>query len=238
MTTTEAPSAGGARAAYALNAAVAAGGVLLTLAVSVAGGYEGGPPPEPGVYGLRHPDGLAGAWSRGADTLSYFTIWSNAVVAIALGLLAWRPSRSGPVVRVLRLDSVLMITITALVYAVLLAPTDVVTGWSRLTNPWLHMLTPALTVLVWLAYGPRGWITRRTLVAALTIPVAWIVWMLVRGTVIGAYPYAFLNVAEHGYAAVLATLAQILVLGLAIGAAYGGLDALLRRRAPARVPAP
>ncbi|MEO9093021.1 MAG: hypothetical protein ABI249_05495 [Ornithinibacter sp.] len=44
----------------------------------------------------------------------------------------------------LRLDSLRMITITAIVYAVLPAPSAVVVGWSRLIDPILHQVMPAV----------------------------------------------------------------------------------------------
>jgi len=216
-----------ARTAFAVNAVVAWLGVGLTVALSGLGWYTP-QPPEPGLYGT-HPDGVAGVVSRLGDTLSYFTIWSNVVVALAATLLARRRVRVTGLVRVLRLDALLMITITAIVYQVLLAPTAVVVGWSRLTDPILHQLTPALTVLVWLVFGPRGWVGWRVVLASVGIPVLWIGWMLARGAVVGAYPYDFANVGELGYGQVSVTLLSILGFGVVTAAAYWGLDALLER---------
>ena len=88
-----------------------------------------------------------------------------------------------------------MITITAIVYAVLLAPVTEVVGWSLLTDPILHQVTPIVTVLVWLVFGPRGWITGRTVLAAMVIPIAWIVWVMVRGSITSTYPYGFVTVS-------------------------------------------
>ncbi len=216
-----------ARTAYLANAVLAWLGVGLTLVISAAGGYE--PTPVTGnLYGV-HPEGVAGVVSRVSDTLSYFTIWSNVVVAIALTLLVRQPDRDTPLRRVLRLDSVLMITITAIVYAVLLAPSAVVVGWSRLTDPILHQVTPALTVLVFLVFGPRRWVTGRVVLASMAIPLAWIVWMLARGAVVGAYPYDFADVGTRGYPAVAATLAGILVFGVVVAAVFWGLDAVITR---------
>lgn len=218
----------GARTAFVANAVIAWLGVVLTVVISGLGAYTV-QPVEPGLYGI-HPDGLAGVVSRLADTASYFTIWSNVVVAVTMTVLARRPLRSTALLRTLRLDSVLMITITAIVYAVLLAPTTEVVGWSRLTDPILHQVTPVVTVLVWLVHGPRGWITRRTVLAALVVPMVWIGWILLRGSVIGAYPYGFVNIAEYGVGPVAATLAGILVFGLVVTSAYWGIDTALRRR--------
>jgi len=218
----------GARTAFGVNAAIAWLGVVLTVVLSGLGAYTF-QTIEPGLYGI-HPEGLAGVVSRLSDTASYFTIWSNVVVAVTMTLLARRPLRTTALLRTLRLDSVLMITITAIVYAVLLAPSTEVVGWSRLTDPILHQVTPAVTVLVWLVYGPRGWISGRTVLAALVIPIAWVAWILLRASVIDAYPYGFVNIAEYGVGPVAATVAGILAFGLVVMSIYWGIDTALCRR--------
>lgn len=215
------------RHALGLNAVVAWVGVGLTTLLVVLGAYEPAAP-VPGIYG-QHPDGFAGLWSRLSDHVSYFTIWSNAVVAVGTTMLARDPDRDTFVRRVLRLDGVLMITVTAIVYAVLLRPTAVITGWSRLTDPILHVVTPALTVAVWLAVGPRRRVTWQVVLAALVVPLAWIGWMMARGVAVGAYPYGFANVADRGYGPVAGTLVGILVFGLVVAATYWALDVAVSR---------
>jgi hypothetical protein len=232
ITQVQAPVRRGERTAYLVNAALAWFGVVLTVLLSVLDQYDRSPP-EPGLYGDTAP-GTAGALARLVDTLSYFTIWSNIVVAIALTLLARAPRGDGYWRRVLRLDAVVMITITAIVYAVLLAPITDVTGWSRLTNPLQHIVVPAVTVIVWVWFGPRGWIDLKVVAGALLIPLAWIGWMLARGAVIGSYPYEFANVEELGYPAVFTTLVGILVFAVVVMAVYWALDRLLGRASGVR----
>jgi hypothetical protein len=218
-----------ARTAYAANAAIAWFGLVVTLVVSAADGYAR-TPVVPGLYGDTAAGG-AGMLARVVDTLSYFTIWSNVVVAVSVTLLLARPLRDTVARRVLRLSGLLMITVTAIVYQVLLAPSMTVEGWSRLTDPILHVVTPVLTVVVWAVWGPRGWITRREVPLALVIPLVWIVWMLLRGAVVHAYPYDFANVEDLGYGSVATTLALILVFGLVVAALYWAAERLLLRRA-------
>lgn len=217
----------GAGVAFAINAAVAWTGVILTVPISGLGGYEP-TPMEGNLYG-DHPDGAAGAISRLSDTLSYFTIWSNIVVAVSLTMLALQPHVQNAMRRVLRLTGVLMITITAIVNAVLLAPSAVIVGWSRLTDPILHYLTPAVTLLVWLVVGPRGWISWRTVLASMILPLAWIAWMVGRGEIVGAYPYGFADVGTRGFPAVAMTLAAIVASGLVVSATFWLIDRLLVR---------
>lgn len=216
-----------ARIAHAVTAFLAWAGVVMTVVISAFGAYERGFW-EPHLYGI-HPDGAAGVVSRLVDTLSYFTMWSNIVVALSATLLALAPQTVTPARRALRLSGLLMITITAIVYALILAPDDVVVGWSRITNPLQHLLVPGVTLLVWLIWGPRGWFTARTVAASLLIPLAWVAWMLGRGAVIDAYPYGFVNVATLGYPRVALTLLVILAFALLVAAAFRLVDRLLRR---------
>lgn len=226
------PTSDPARTAYAVNAGVAWLGIVTTLVVSALDGYER-VPVEAGLYGDT-ATGAAGTLARVTDTLSYFTIWSNVVVAVSLTLLLARPLRDTLARRVLRLSGLLMITVTAIVYQVLLAPAATIVGWSRLTDPVLHVVTPLLTVVVWAVWGPRGWITRREVPLALVIPLVWIVWMLVRGAVVHAYPYGFANVEDLGYGPVALTLVVILGFGLVVAAVFWGLERALLRRGSAR----
>lgn len=225
--------AAAARTAYGLNALLAGGGFLLVLALSGLGQYAD-VAPVGNVYGPPYPAGVAGAWSRMSDTVSYFTEWSNVVVAVAMWLL-WRDPKSETYWRrVLRADSLLMITVTAIVYALLLAPTEHPTGWSAFTNPLQHIVVPAVTVLVFVIWGPRGWFSWQVVAGALIIPMAWVAWMLVRGTMVGAYPYEFVDPSAHGYPAVAATIGQILVFGVLVALIYWGIDLVIRRRASTR----
>jgi hypothetical protein len=123
-----------------------------------------------------------------------------------------------------------MILVTAIVYQVVLAPAADVQGWSRLTDPVLHVVTPVLTLVVWVVWGPRGWITGRLLPAALVVPGLWILWMLARGAVVDAYPYSFVNVVAEGYGTVAVNLVAVLALALVVAALLWGVDAWLTRR--------
>jgi hypothetical protein len=221
-----------ARHAFTVNAAVAWLGVALTVLLSTLGWYRD-VPVEPGLYGDTAA-GAAGALSRLTDTLSYFTIWSNIAVAVAVTLLALDPSRDTTARRVLRLSSLLMITVTAIVYQVVLAPTIDVAGWALLTDPLLHAVTPLVTVVVWAVWGPRGWATARLVPWALVVPALWICWMLARGAVVDAYPYGFVNVVDLGYAAVARNLVLVLLFALGLAAVFWRLDVVLRRRGELR----
>jgi hypothetical protein len=52
---------------------------------------------------------------------SYFTIQSNILAAVAAGMLLWQPDRRGRVFAVLRLDALLCIAVTGIVYHAVLS---------------------------------------------------------------------------------------------------------------------
>ncbi len=220
------PPSPGARRWFAVNAVIAWLGLAVSLTLTVTALYPS-TVTIPTRYGADHAAGLG---SRLADWVSYFTIWSNVVVAVVMSILAWGRPRASAALRAARLDSVLLITITGLVYAVVLAPISVQRGWENVSNTLLHQVTPVLTVLVWALAGPRGWVTWRTVLHALVILVAWVSWMLLHGAVVGAYPYPFVDVAVLGYPRALANIVGILGLGLLMAAGFLGVERLLARR--------
>lgn len=218
----------GARAAFTFGAALAWLSVLASVFLS-AGDLYPKTPVLPHRYG-HNPDGAAGAVSRVIDTFSYFTVWSNLAVAVVWTAVARRPFVQSLTRRVLIVDSLLMITVTGIIYAVLLAPHENPTGVSVYSNALEHQVVPIVTVLVWLIWGPRGRVDARAVLFSFAIPLVWVAYMLVRGAVIGAYPYDFVNVATRGYGAVAVTIALILLFGVGLAALFWGLDVLRKRR--------
>lgn len=217
------------RLAFGITALIAVFGLGLNLIITALGTYPS-TQAKPTIYGYDNPEGLAGAFSRVLDFASYFTILSNVVVVIVLFAL-WR-GRIGPtpVWRALRMDSLLMITVTGLIFVIVLAPDAHLEGLEYITNTIEHYITPVLTVLTWLVWGPRGWFQLSTVFTALVIPLLWLAYAFTRGAVIGAYPYGFLDIATLGMGKALVNVAGVLVLGVVLGLVYWGLDRLLSRR--------
>ena len=220
----------GVRNAYVLLAVVAWAGVLLGLVITLADLY---PSNLTNATLIGGPGSVGqGFLGRLIDYLSYFTHWANIVAAVVATSLARDPGRRGRVFDVLALDALVMIAVTGLVYNLLLAPVaPPQRGLEAPSNLLQHVITPLLAIIVFAIWGPfRRW-TWRTPFAALLIPLAYAAWTLVHGAVVTAYPYGILNVADYGYAAVLTTLAEIVVLGIVLGYAFLGIDRLRSRRA-------
>lgn len=157
---------------------------------------------------------------------SYFTIESNLIVLAVVITLLIRPDRDGPVWRVVRLDALLGIVITGLVFSIVLAPEVHLTGAAELANIGLHYIAPWATLLAWIVFGPRPRIGWHTIAGAFIWPVLWIAYTFAHGAVTGWYPYPFLDAATKGYAAAFAGTAAVVVIALLLSVAFKFLDRL------------
>lgn len=221
------------RPLLAVNAVVAWAAVAVSLTLNLSGYYvDDVDPSKPTILG-NVADGVDTPLERFFDWITYFTIISNITVAVIVTLLLVRPGlfvRSGfggDMWRALRLDSVLMIVITGIVYNLLLAEGGK-EGWDLLSNTLLHWVVPLLTPIVWIIAGPRGLIRGRTIPLALILPLAWAAFALIRGQVVGAYPYPFLDVSANGWASVLTFIAVIVVVAVLLALVLWAVDAGLR----------
>ncbi|MEV0799341.1 Pr6Pr family membrane protein [Kribbella sp. NPDC050281] len=165
------------------------------------------------------------------NVFAYFTIQSNLLLGATVLLLALQPDRpQGTLFKTLRLNGVLCIAVTGIVYHLVLAGQDDLSGWASVANLLLHTATPILGVLGWLLFGPRGVVDQRIVGWSIVYPLLWLVFTLVRGEFVGFYPYPFVDVGEHGYARVLLNCLLVAVLFLALAAGASFLDRRLHRK--------
>jgi hypothetical protein len=187
-----------ARFLHLLVAVLALGGFGIELVVALTGG--------PGLA-PTHAE-------RIVRLFSYFTIQSNLLIGGVSVALAVDPRRDGPVFRVLRLDALLCIAVTGIVYNTVLRGLVELTGAGMVSNMMLHVLAPVFAVVTWLLVGPRPRVTGRTVWWSVVYPIAWLVYTFVRGAVTGWYPYPFLDVNALGYAGAVTNSAIVAVVFL------------------------
>lgn len=121
-----------ARAFFAATSAIVTFGLVLQLIVSITA--------DPGTgYFESTPD-------RIVNFFSFFTVLSNIAVAATTGLLAIRLDRRSVLFRTLRLDGLLAITVTGVVFHLTLSDLQELTGWSAFADFLLHTLSPSLNV--------------------------------------------------------------------------------------------
>jgi hypothetical protein len=149
---------------------------------------------------------------------SYFTVQSNILVAVTALTLVANPRRDGRVWRVVRLDAIVGIAVTGLIYVTLLRPVVDLHGVSKLTDVAFHYVVPLLAVMAWLLLGPRPRIDEVTLLGFLVWPIAYVGYTLIHGAASHWYPYPFIDVTTFGYPVALRNGAGVclLLLGIAV----------------------
>jgi hypothetical protein len=189
------------------------------------------------------PSGHAVGTLAGADlggrllrVASFFTIQSNVLVAVTSALLAAHPDRDGRVWRAARIDALVGITVTGIVYSTVLARIHEPKGWEQTsTNVAFHYVVPLLAVVGWLLFGPRPRVDRASAAWSLLWPVLWFGYTLAHGAISSWYPYPFVSVADHGYGRVLVNAVAVTAVLGGAAAAFAIGDARLR---PAPQPRP
>ncbi len=209
------------RAAFGINALSAWLGFGMSLVIEIFGLVKIDPstnktPASEFGYVGHYADGLAGAPARVIDLLSYFTIWSQIVVGIVMTMLWLKPNRDEPWLRWLRLSSIMMIIVTGVVYNLLLGPNFPPVGLNKISSAIEHTITPIITVVVFFIWGPRSWFSPKNIMKALLIPIAYVIYTLIRGAIVGLYPYGFFDVVTNGYVSVLVFVGGILVAAIVV----------------------
>ncbi|GAA1572306.1 Pr6Pr family membrane protein [Kribbella karoonensis] len=199
--------------------------ILAALVIQLVLLFAGGADANSGDSGT-----VVGLGSRLWRLFSFFTIQSNLIVLAAAVGLVLRPLRDGAFWRVVRLDSLLGIVVTGLVFAIVLAPQVHLTGWALAATIGFQYIAPWATLAAWLFLGPHPRLTWRAVVLAFVWPLAWLVYIFTQGAFTHWYPYQFLDVNDVGLATALRNAAFVLVLGLLLAAGLKALDTKLPAR--------
>ena len=174
-------------------------------------------------------EGLAGAVGRVFDSHGYFTTWSNILVGLTLTALYLNPERTGRIFFRLRNTGLLMITMTMVLYHLLLAGTSNPQSWYAISNILQHYITPMISIVVWLALGPRGQFKFSDTFTVFIVPIAYLAYTLIHGAVASVYPYPFFNVIKYGYVSVLSLMGGVIVGGYVVALIYYGVERLRSR---------
>lgn len=146
-----------------------------------------------------------------ANFFSYFTIQSNLLaigifIASALCLLTKKYTKT---ITMLRGANTFNMVVVGIVFTLLLSGLE-----SDLTAvPWdntvLHYIIPVAAAIDWLVVSSRVKVTFAQGLVWIVYPVIYVAYSLIRGRIVGWYPYPFLNPAQQGYFGVAITCALI-----------------------------
>ncbi|SMF52478.1 hypothetical protein L603_004900000110 [Cellulosimicrobium cellulans J34] len=201
-----------ARVLHALVALAALTGVVMELVIALVDG----------------PGTAPSQAERLVRLFSYFTVQSNLLVGVVSVLLVVRPARDGAVFRVARLDALLCIAVTGIVYQTVLRGIAELSAAGQVSDLLLHLLAPLLALVAWVLVGPRPRVDAATVWWSLAFPLAWIAYTFVRGAVVGWYPYPFLDVTTLGLGPALLNTAVVAVVLVGLAWLVRVVDARLR----------
>jgi hypothetical protein len=165
--------------------------------------------------------------------LSFFTVLSNLLVAVALTATvpAEPPRAFRPLVEPSGATALAgYITVVGVVYSLVLRRLWHPTGAQLVADILLHDVMPPAYVIYWLALVPKGRLQWRYVWPWLAFPVGYTAASLVRGALIHVYPYPFIDVASLGYRRVLGNVALLCAGFLVLGLIYIAIDRVMRRR--------
>ncbi len=158
---------------------------------------------------------------------SFFTVWTNTLVAVALTCALM--NRDSPAQRFFRLPVVCggiaaSIVLVGLAYNLLLRHLWHPQGWQWIADVLLHDVMPLAFVLYWWLYVPKGGLRFRHVIFWMLYPAAYFSYVLLRGSYIGDYMYPFINVGNIGYVEAFTNAGGILLGFIVIALGVLGAD--------------
>lgn len=169
------------------------------------------------------------------DYFSYFTVLTNTLVALVLTVPMLRPG--GRLGRWLAHPGVTAMTAAAIVvvgiaYHVLLSGAYDPVGVEYVTDLGLHYIVPTLFTLYWVLHAPKTGLRFSHVPAFGIYPALYFIYLMLRGSVVGKYPYFFVDANTLGYAVAARNAFAILLFYFAVAAVL--LTVTARQRAAVR----
>lgn len=171
------------------------------------------------------PDAFIYFWTFFTHLTNLWLLLTYAAVLSGWGWLAWfrRP--------VMQASAAAFITLVMLYYHFMLAPTLDLKGALQVASYLLHYGAPIIYLVWWALYAPHGVLRFGHLPLMLLPGIGYVAWVLLRGALVGEYPYDILDAGKFGYGGVAIGVAVLLVAVSIFSAILIGLDGWLGRRA-------
>ena len=158
---------------------------------------------------------------------SYFTVLTNTLVATVLTCeLTSRESAARRWFLQPWVSSgiAVSIAVVGLAYSLLLRHLWHPEGWQLLADELLHDIMPLLFLVYWWCCVPKGTLRLGHIALWVMYPLVYFAYALLRGHLLAAYPYPFIDVSTLGYPQVFLNAAGILAGFVVIALLVVGLD--------------
>ncbi|GAB3619921.1 hypothetical protein GCM10027417_11820 [Glutamicibacter endophyticus] len=197
-----------------------------------------------GIIRITHIFSSSPTW----NSFTFYTVLSNILCLAWMGYLAaisvsggWAQLVRHAPQRLARRGAAVMmaITVTMLVYLFVLVPVAFTqdSGYVpfSLTDNLIHIITPALVILDWILFAPKGWLRWSEPVRWCLVPYLYLAFAFTYGSLGGefypgkTYPYPFMNIAQFGAGGVAVRILMLTAVLVALGYLYVLADRLFAR---------
>lgn len=153
---------------------------------------------------MQQSDGIVSALSYMSQ---YFTILTNTATLI---LMVWIALGNNISTRIIKAATIAIVCV-GLIYHALLAHLVSLSGLDLWADHGTHTFVPLLSGLWWIFLAPKPALRFGDLILWVAWPVIYCIYILMRASYSGFYPYPFLNVPEIGWNGVITGAAGLLV---------------------------
>lgn len=177
---------------------------------------------------------LFARWTSGSSVVgglvnyfSFFTVLTNTLAATVLTYAADTRASKGRAFFLQPWVSsgiAVGIIVVGVAYSVLLRQLWQPQGLQWLANELLHDVMPVLFCVYWWFYVPKGSLRVSHIGRWALYPILYFVYILLRGYLLGVYPYPFIDVEKLGYAQAFINACGILVGFFGVALVLLGLD--------------
>lgn len=163
---------------------------------------------------------------------SYFTILTNLLVAMHYSVIVFASdsaisrffSKHGSASAI-----AVYILVVGIIYNISLRSIWTFTGWGRISNELLHTVTPVYFLLYWLLIREKEKISFRVVVYWMIFPLCYLIYSLIRGTIVDSYPYPFMDANKLGYSSVIVNCLIVAALFFILFAVFIAINNRLKR---------
>ncbi len=162
---------------------------------------------------------------------SFFTILTNILVAVYFSFQVFGAKhpkswvhRPGTLTAL-----TVYITVVGLGYQILLRHLWNPAGLQWLVDELLHSVIPVLVILYWYLHEPIAAVLFKRIIIWLLYPFVYLIYILLRGSISGFYPYPFVNVTNLGLAQVLINSFLFALVFVLVSYVFIGLGRKIRR---------